>query len=140
MVFSTTQHDRLIQKFIDHVSHDIAVQKAILYGSYAYGRPHEWSDIDLVIISPSFSQQDMVERLQYLYRAAWNSNTNWIQPIGHTPEEYASASPLSLLGEVKERGIVVYDSTIPKPKRARAKAKPAARRPVRRVHAHRPAH
>ena len=129
MVFSASKRNRIIQKFIDYISRDIAVQKAILYGSYAYGKPHQWSDIDLVIISPSFAQQDMLERLQYLFRAAWDSKANWVEPIGHTPEEYENASPLSLLGEVKERGIVVYDSTVPKSKRTRGKAKPAARRP-----------
>jgi hypothetical protein len=32
-----------------------------------------------------------------------------IETLGHTPEEFEEASDLSLLGEVREQGVVVYE-------------------------------
>jgi hypothetical protein len=95
-------------KFIEHLQHYIEVEQAILFGSHAYGEPHEWSDVDLAIISPDFVGQPMMDRLQFLYWAAWEAGTNWIEPLGYTLEELESASSLSLPGEIRERGIVVY--------------------------------
>jgi len=108
MVFDQTRRDEQIRRYIDHLDRYINVQKAILFGSHAYGIPHEWSDIDLVVISPDFAGQFMMDRLYFLYRAAWEARTNWIEPLGYTQEELESASSLSLLGEVQERGVVVY--------------------------------
>ncbi len=34
--------------------HGLKVTRAYLYGSYAYGKPHKYSDIDVVIVSPQF--------------------------------------------------------------------------------------
>lgn len=104
------RRDEQLQRFIEHLGQFIEVQRALLFGSYAYGEPGEWSDIDLVIISPDFDGQDMLDRLRFLYQKAWEADTNWIEPLGYTREELESASTLSLLGEVRERGIVVYDS------------------------------
>lgn len=112
MVSSQTQRDEQIRRLIDRLQQYIEVEKAILFGSYAYGKPHEWSDIDLVIISPDFAGQPMLDRLQFLYRVAWEVGTNWIEPLGYTLEELESASSLSLLGEIHERGIVVYDEEL----------------------------
>jgi predicted nucleotidyltransferase len=109
MVFDQAQRNEQIQKFINHLQRYIAVQEAILFGSHAYGEPHEWSDIDLVIISPNFAEQSLIDRLQFLYWATWEAGTIWIEPLGYTSEEFESASSLSLLGEVRERGIVVYE-------------------------------
>ena len=109
MVSDQTKRDEQIRRFIEHLQRHIAVREAILFGSHAYGEPHEWSDIDLVIISPDFMGQSMIDRLQFLYWATWEAGTTWIEPLGYTPEEFESASHLSLLGEVRERGIVVYD-------------------------------
>lgn len=109
MVSDQAKRTEQIQRFIDHLRHHIAVQGAVLFGSHAYGEPHEWSDIDLVIISPDFVGQPLIDRLQFLYWAAWKAGTNWIEPLGYTPEEFESAGPLSLLGEVRERGTVVYE-------------------------------
>lgn len=33
----------------------LKIDKFILFGSYAKGNPHEWSDIDLLLVSPDFN-------------------------------------------------------------------------------------
>ncbi len=98
-----------IERFIARLSRELEVEQVILFGSFAYGRPHRWSDIDVVVLSPAFAGLDRVARLEWLERIAWEAATHAVEPIGLTPEEYTQASPLSLLGEVREKGIVVYD-------------------------------
>ena len=87
--------------------------QVVLFGSYAYGQPHEWSDIDIAVVSPSFAALGRIARLEWLERVAWEAEAHAIEPVGLTPEEYVGASDLSLLGEVREKGIVVYDAARP---------------------------
>ena len=51
-----------------------------------------------------------VLRHQRLGWLAWRAGTDYIQPIGFTWEEFEQASALSLLGEIRERGIVVHEA------------------------------
>lgn len=41
-----------IQRFVDQVVRQFRPTKVILFGSYAYGRPTEDSDVDLMLIMP----------------------------------------------------------------------------------------
>jgi predicted nucleotidyltransferase len=41
-----------IQEFVDRVARRFRPAKVILFGSYAYGRPTEDSDVDLMVIMP----------------------------------------------------------------------------------------
>ncbi len=102
-----------IERFIALLNRELKVERVILFGSHAYGRPHEWSDIDVAIISPTFAGLGRVARLEWLERVAWESKAHAVEAVGLTPEEYAEASELSLLGEVRERGITVYDVAHP---------------------------
>ncbi len=34
---------------------NIRIERAVLFGSYATGNAHEWSDIDVALVSPDFS-------------------------------------------------------------------------------------
>jgi predicted nucleotidyltransferase len=89
------------------------VEQVVLFGSRAYGQPHEWSDIDLAVVSVSFVGLGRVARLEWLERVAWAAQAHAVEPVGFTPQEYAEASELSLLGEVREKGIIVYDAARP---------------------------
>jgi len=102
-----------IERFIAGLSRALKVERVILFGSQAYGRPHKWSDIDIAVISSAFAGLGRVARLEWLERVAWEAETHAVEPVGFTCEEYAEASDLSLLGEVRERGIVVYDVAHP---------------------------
>ncbi len=46
---------KLIKQFLHELEiNQIHINKAILFGSYANGTFHEWSDIDLALVSNSF--------------------------------------------------------------------------------------
>jgi predicted nucleotidyltransferase len=102
-----------IERFITYLRHELNLMQVVLFGSHAYGQPHEWSDIDVAVVSPSFTALGQIARLEWLERIAWEAKAHAVEPVGLTPEELAQAGDLSLLGEVREKGIVVYDALHP---------------------------
>ena len=42
-----------IQEIADKIAKKYQPEKIILFGSYAWGRPHKWSDVDLFIVKQS---------------------------------------------------------------------------------------
>lgn len=104
-----SQIRRIIDRYRRSLERAIQVHRIILYGSYAYGRPHGGSDIDLVVISPDFKGMHPLERLEFLSLAR-RKTMDPIEALGYTPEEFRRAKSSVLLDEVVERGIVVYES------------------------------
>lgn len=82
----------------------VEVERFILYGSFARGNPREDSDIDLVVVSESFQEMDLRERLEVLGIGA----ARIMKPIeakGYTPKEIELAPKISFLGEILKSGI-----------------------------------
>ena len=102
-----------IAHYLAFVGQHVRVERAFLYGSYAYGVPRSRSDVDLVVLSPDFAQMDRRRRQEQLAIWAWQAGVGDIEALGLTPGEFETASDLSLMGEVRERGIVVYDAAHP---------------------------
>jgi len=109
MAYGKAELTQRLKRYLAVLGEDIPIQKAILYGSYAYGTPHDWSDIDLVVLSSAFRGIPYPERLERLAVLAWRAGVGDIEALGYTPEEFENASDLSLLGEVREQGAVVYE-------------------------------
>jgi uncharacterized protein len=49
----------------------IKVDRLVLYGSFAYGTPHEGSDIDLIVISEDFVAMDFWGRIDIMTEAIY---------------------------------------------------------------------
>jgi uncharacterized protein len=47
----------------DCAAHGLYFEKVYLFGSYVHGNAHEWSDIDLLLVSKQFTQ-DVFENLK----------------------------------------------------------------------------
>ena len=53
--YTTTEIKKIVKALVETlIANNIAVDKIILYGSQATGRPRNHSDIDIAVISPSF--------------------------------------------------------------------------------------
>jgi hypothetical protein len=78
----------------------ISIDEAYLFGSLSTGKAKEDSDIDLLILSRDFSKYDPDTRLKIIYRASTGFPYD-LHAYGFTPEEYASASPLTTLGAIR---------------------------------------
>lgn len=101
--------DKIIQavkSYIKLLSKDIKIEKVILFGSYANGKPDKWSDIDLAIFSSDFKKRNHLENLQLLALKTLEIDYA-IEALPYTPEEYENADPRSFLAEIKRTGVVV---------------------------------
>jgi predicted nucleotidyltransferase len=54
---------REIRRFARAVAEKFQPDKIILFGSYAYGTPHEDSDVDILVIMPTWSQLSTAARI-----------------------------------------------------------------------------
>ena len=102
-----------IERYLAFLREYVRLERVFLYGSYAYGTPLSRSDIDLVILSSDFARMERRRRQEQLAIWAWQAGVGDIEALGLAPEEFEAASDLSLLGEVRENGIVVYDAAHP---------------------------
>lgn len=105
----TTAEIRKIVKTLVAIleSHKIEIDKIILYGSYAKGSPHDHSDIDIAVISPSFKGKKILEIQEELAKA-FSKYLAIIEPVGYSTDDFKTAEPGTLLGEIKRSGKVLY--------------------------------
>ena len=85
-------------------SFDIQVDRLILFGSQASGAAREDSDIDLVVISPSFSGKTYWERIDILTNAIYQVFAP-IEASAFTPDEWKSEK--SLITDYAKNGISI---------------------------------
>lgn len=80
----------------------IPLKRVIVFGSYATGVQHKWSDIDVCLISSKF--QDKIKSFVYLLKKA-NEVKSKIEPHPFHPNDFVNEDPL--VWEIKKNGIEV---------------------------------
>src|SRR5690242_717853 len=53
----------VIRRFARDVAERFQPEKIILFGSYAYGRPHADSDVDILVVMPARNEIDQAVRI-----------------------------------------------------------------------------
>src|ERR1700682_5660606 len=98
---------RLIRRFARQVAERFQPEKIILFGSYAYGTPHEESDVDLLVIMPAY---DAVKQSIRICRAF--DTPFALDLIVRTPRQVERGLREDdwFLREVIEKGIVLYEA------------------------------
>ena len=110
MVATTTRLNQAIHEFVCLLEKGIRVEATLLYGSYANGEPHEWSDIDVAVISPDFEDVPLPDRQRMISRLSVDRDRD-IEPIGYPPSEYKNPGRHSFLREIVRSGRVVYEAS-----------------------------
>jgi len=87
----------IVRRFVKELltgSYISGIREVFLYGSYAYGSPNEWSDIDVgIIISEKLSEDEYFRLVPIIYRIArkYDSriepNIFWSDPLGFVENE-----------------------------------------------------
>lgn len=95
---------KIIKHFLDEVRKNYNIDGAYLYGSYAKGTSNKWSDIDIAIISPDFSDDLFAERLTLMQLAA--SIDDRIEPKPFKTEFFDRNDPL--VDEIQKNGIQFF--------------------------------
>lgn len=87
-------------------------EKVILFGSYAYGTPHLYSDVDLLIVMDSAER--MPQRALRISRVA-KVDFLPLDVLVYTPEELKHRQELGdfFVKEILERGKVLYQRESP---------------------------
>lgn len=95
---------RAILEYLQALRADhLPITKVYLFGSYATGKAHEFSDIDLCILSPKF--QDPWDALQYLWSKRTRDIGLTIEPVGFSSADFKENT--SLISEIKRTGIQI---------------------------------
>lgn len=99
---------KIIEQLITNLEKKgIEVSELILYGSYAYGNPKTYSDIDIAVISRSFNGKSILKRQELLGEAIFPLGEP-IEALGYTPQERKSPHPLSFISEILATGKIIY--------------------------------
>ena len=93
--------NRIIKSFLEEIQKYYRIDNAYLYGSFAKGTNNQWSDIDIAIISPDFSD-DLFEDRLFLMRIAVNIDDR-IEPTPFSNKLFNRNNPL--VDEIQKNGI-----------------------------------
>ncbi len=70
-----------VRQYLQNLAQEgILARMGVLFGSYATGHPHPWSDIDLVVVSPAFDGTFSRDKIDSLWYVAARTDSR-IEPI-----------------------------------------------------------
>lgn len=92
----------VIEEYIRELGKQIPIQKVILFGSYAKGTTHKYSDVDIAIFSDYFKDMSRVDGIYFLLLTAMDYDID-IEPQPFTMDEYHE--PVGLVEEILKTGI-----------------------------------
>ncbi len=97
---------RVIRRYARAIAREFDPDKIILFGSYAYGTPHEDSDVDLLVVMPARNQHDQAVRIRWRLAAPFP-----IDLIVRTPNQVAwrLREGESFLTAIASKGKVLYE-------------------------------
>ncbi len=84
----------------------IPVKAGVLFGSYATGKAHEWSDIDLVVISPKFDEQRDRRDIDLLWYIAAKTDSR-IEPIAVGEKQFAESRDSMIIEIARREGQMI---------------------------------
>jgi len=97
------QVNEAIRVFVREAGKKYNIVRAYLYGSFSKGTHSEWSDIDLAIVSPDFTEDIFEDRLNLMRLAA--SIDDRIEPHPFNLERFNCNDPLA--DEIQREGIQI---------------------------------
>ena len=93
-----------IDAFIKELKkHKIKVVKVVLFGSRASGRAHEYSDIDVAVVSPDFGKDSYREGAN-LFEIACAIDSR-IEPVPISLSSYENDTWIPIIYEIRKNGI-----------------------------------
>jgi len=96
-----------IQKYLQYVStQGIPVSYGVLYGSFAKGKQHKWSDIDLLVVSPEFDRKRTNEDYEQLWVFAGRTDSR-IEPIPVGEKQYKEDDSNAIIEIARREGQII---------------------------------
>jgi predicted nucleotidyltransferase len=98
-----------IRRFARQIAERFHPEKIILFGSYAYGAPHNESDVDLLVIMPAYDVVAQAIRISGVFERQFSHSI-----IVRTPDQIERGlredDPDWFLHEVMTKGKVLYEA------------------------------
>ena len=82
----------------------VNLHKVILFGSFAKGTQHEWSDIDVALVSDDFTGVGFLDRQLFSGIGIKNPYIG-IEPLTYPTDYFEESDPF--IEEIKKTGIVI---------------------------------
>ncbi len=93
-----------VRAYLRRLAHKgLDVGFAVLFGSHLEGQPHEWSDIDLVVVSSRFDVTKRREDIDLLWVAAMEVDAR-IEPIACGVQEWADGDERAVIESARRTG------------------------------------
>ena len=106
-----TELNEKLKLYIKTITNKIKVDKIILFGSFSNGNPHEYSDIDMAVISPELD----VDKSQFENIRIIKERTKLIEPglqlLAYPTETFEKelGTERLFIKEIKKTGTVLYE-------------------------------
>jgi len=98
---------RIIKKYLRAVAgRGIPVKAGVLFGSYATGKMHQWSDIDLLVISPRFDRKYKRKDIDLLWHVAADVDSR-IEPIAVGERQFRESKDSYIIVEARRDGRII---------------------------------
>lgn len=92
-----------IRRFVRRVAERFRPERAIRFGTYAYGRPHADSDVDRPVVMPTWNEHDEAARIRLAV------------PAPFLPDRIVR-TPRHLRWRLRAGGLVRARSRVPRPR------------------------
>jgi predicted nucleotidyltransferase len=97
---------RVIRRFARDVGQRFKPQRIVLFGSYAYGRPHADSDVDILVVMTARDPLDQAAKIHTAIMPPFP-----VDILVQSPEDvkWRLAEGDAFLGEIMAKGKVLYE-------------------------------
>jgi uncharacterized protein len=97
---------RVIRRYARAIAERFQPDKIILFGSYAYGTPHEDSDVDLLVIMPAWNEHSQAYKIRLALTAPFPMDL-----LVRNPKEvkWRLEEGESFLTEITSKGKILYE-------------------------------
>lgn len=98
---------RVVKKYLRAVSDQgIPVTTGVVFGSYAKGKPHEWSDIDLLVVSARFDKNRNRRNIDVLWHVTAEVDSR-IEPIAVGEKQYQEDNNSWIIAVARREGQII---------------------------------
>jgi predicted nucleotidyltransferase len=98
--------EQVVKRFVTELRKRVRVDRVILFGSYAEGKPRPWSDIDLAVVSPDFHGGTEEDHL--LLAEVARRITPQIEALPYIPSDFADCDGRSFEADILRKGKILF--------------------------------
>ncbi len=97
----------IVRQYLRNLAqHGILARMGVIFGSHASGHPGQWSDIDLIVVSPVFDGTFSRDAINSLWRVAAHTDSR-IEPIPCGERQWTEDATTPIIEVARREGVQV---------------------------------